>query len=176
MIVQFLLYFIFFFIQETHSFYWPARNIISNRATLELSPLSCTCQKLTDFLQDSAALGTVRFVVVGNGAILETIGSFSNLRYSETTKGRLATLSSDNPIFECHIRLSQVKVIKMIEVSKALPTGANKLLYVVRFLSAEGETLLSSILHGVEGRENITSWTSLKEKYCGNSDSFTFEQ
>jgi hypothetical protein len=38
-------------------------------------------QTITSFLADAKELGPVRFVVVGSGAILETVGSFDNLRY-----------------------------------------------------------------------------------------------
>ena len=44
---------------------------------------------LTEVLDECEALNNVRFVVVGNGAILETVGKFSNLRYSEGKQGLL---------------------------------------------------------------------------------------
>jgi hypothetical protein len=49
---------------------------------------------LKSFLQDMKAVGAVRFVVVGPGAILEAVGSFDNLRYSSSLKGTLATVST----------------------------------------------------------------------------------
>lgn len=98
---------------------------------------------LAQFLGDLAAVGPVRFVVVGNGAILETVGRWSNLRYADTPKGRLATVSTDEPCFECHLRLGEVKEVKNISVEKF-----GKLLRITRFLGADGSTLLSSILHG----------------------------
>lgn len=84
---------------------------------------------LVDFLRDSRDLGAVRFVVVGAGAILETIGSFENMRFSETVKGSLVTFSSDRPVFECHIRLSQVKEVQNVVVEKF-----EKKLRITRFL------------------------------------------
>jgi hypothetical protein len=63
---------------------------------------------LLDFLTDSQKLGYVRFVVVGGGAILEAVGTFDNLRVSDSSKGRLATVSLEEPCFECHIRLDEV--------------------------------------------------------------------
>ncbi len=98
---------------------------------------------LAQFLGDLAAVGPVRFVVVGNGAILETVGSWSNLRYADTPKGRLATVSTDSPCFECHLRLGEVKEVNNVSVEKF-----GKSLRITRFLGADGATLLSSILHG----------------------------
>ena len=82
-------------------------------------------------------------------------GSFSNLRYSNTAKGTLATLSSDNPNFECHIRLNEIEEVKMLCIKKALPNGLENTLYVTRFIGKDGTTLLSSILNG---EKNIENW------------------
>ena len=84
---------------------------------------------LTNFLVDMKGVGAVRFVVVGTGAILETVGSFDNLRFADTVKGRLATLSTDNPCFECHIRLGEVQEVKNVIVEKF-----EKKLRITRFL------------------------------------------
>ena len=99
--------------------------------------------KLAQFLTELASVGPVRFVVVGQGAILETVGSWSNLRYADTPKGRLATVSTDSPCFECHLRLGEVKEVKNVSVEKF-----GKMLRITRFVGADGSTLLSSILHG----------------------------
>lgn len=45
-------------------------------------------ERLEKFLGDCALLGPVRFVCMTDGAILEAVGSFDNLRYSDNSKGR----------------------------------------------------------------------------------------
>lgn len=85
--------------------------------------------KLYQFLTDARAVGAVRFVVVGTGAILETIGCFENMRFSDTVKGKLITFSSENPCFECHVRVAEVKEVKNIIVEKF-----EKKLRITRFL------------------------------------------
>jgi hypothetical protein len=85
--------------------------------------------KLYQFLADASAVGAVRFVVVGTGAILETIGCFDNMRFSDTVKGKLITFSSENPCFECHVRVAEVKEVKNIVVEKF-----EKKLRITRFL------------------------------------------
>lgn len=60
----------------------------------------------------------MRFVVVGPGAILEAVGSFDNLRYSESVKGKLATVSTESPCFECHLRLNEIFTVKNLLVDK----------------------------------------------------------
>lgn len=112
--------------------------------------------QLAQFLAELASVGPVRFVVVGNGAILETVGSWSNLRYTDTPKGRLATVSTDSPCFECHLRLAEVKEVKNVSVEKF-----GKMLRITRFLGADGSTLLSSILHGGAtdaDPQHVTAW------------------
>jgi hypothetical protein len=99
-------------------------------------------QQLGNFLSQAKSLGAVRFVVVGSGAILEAVGSFDNLRYADTPKGRLATVSLEEPCFECHIKLAEVKSIKNVVVEKF-----GKQLRITRFLGADGGSLLSAILH-----------------------------
>jgi Haemin-degrading HemS.ChuX domain len=105
---------------------------------------------LREYLQECNSLGPVRFVVVGEGAILETVGSFDNLRFSETPKGLLATLSTDDPCFECHIRCFKIDHCQQVVVEKN-----GKTLKIMRFngRAPSGDdgvvtTFLSAILHG----------------------------
>ena len=112
---------------------------------------------LLEYLQEAKNLGPVRFVVVGSGTILETVGSFDNLRFAETAKGILATVSTEQPNFECHIRMNEIKEIRMVEVNRG-----GKDMYISRFIDAQGSTVLSSILHG---EQYIGEWKSLKSKF-----------
>jgi hypothetical protein len=75
-------------------------------------------------------------------------------------KGKLATISTDAPCFECHIRLAEVKEVKNIVVEKF-----EKKLRVTRFLGADGTTLLSAILQPEDKQVYIDAWESLREKY-----------
>jgi len=118
------------------------------------------CAGLSEYLAECSALGPVRFVVVGAGAILETVGSFSNLRFSEGVKGKLATLSTDDPCFECHIRLAECK-----SATHAVVEKQGRTLRVVRFLAEDGKTAhLSAILHG-EDDKGKRQFEALQEKY-----------
>ena len=128
-------------------------NGIQQQLTSRIITSLNTVFTLNDYLLDSEKLGTVRFVVVGSGAILETVGSYSNLRYSESVKGKLATISWENPYpFECHLRINEIKTIKHIEIDKF----GNRL-YIARYLDSNQSTILSSILHDVNA-EKIQSW------------------
>ena len=116
---------------------------------------------LCQFLEDAKSLRAVRHVVQGNGAILETAGSFDNLRYSDIKdKGKLATVSSDIPFFECHIRLYEIKQVKLLEIVKF-----DRKLYIIRFLLDSGLTALSSILMNTDDVNEIEKWEALKKKY-----------
>lgn len=117
---------------------------------------------LIDYLHQSKKLGSVRFVVVGSGAILETVGSYDNLRFADTSKGKLATVSTELPNFECHIRLNEVKQIKMVEL-----TRNEKIMYISRFMDAQGATVLSSIL---DGNEYIQEWKDLRSAFISTGE------
>ena len=108
--------------------------------------------RLNIFLNDASKLGAVRFVVVGGGAILEAVGSFDNLRYADSPKSRLATISTDIPCFECHIRVNEVKEIRSIKIEKF-----GKLLRINRFIGFDNNTILSAILHEPSD-QNIAQW------------------
>merc|ERR1712187_595563 len=75
------------------------------------------------FLQDAASLGQLRFVVISPGAILESTAAFENMRVAETPKGRLATFSEtpkgETNNFELHLRLNEVRSVKLAEVEKS---------------------------------------------------------
>ena len=113
---------------------------------------SSICRRITvrDFLQDltDSKIGQVRFVVQGTGAILETVGSFDNLRYAETPKGTLATVSTTAPCFECHLKIDSIDSVQQVVIEKF-----GKTLRVFRFcgkdVSNTQTTFLSAILHEV---------------------------
>ena len=124
--------------RKSHNLASTSRALIPNSellgANTDVNPDSFDkIDLLTDFLADAGGLGAVRFVVVGTGAILETVGSFENLRYADTVKGKLATVSSENPCFECHIRLAEVKEVRNVVVEKF-----EKMLRITRFLGEIG--------------------------------------
>mmetsp|Transcript_4070 Transcript_4070/g.15716 ORF Transcript_4070/g.15716 Transcript_4070/m.15716 type:complete len:193 (+) Transcript_4070:2463-3041(+) len=77
---------------------------------------------LEEFLAECHTLGPMRFVVIGNGAILEAAGEFSNMRHSTTPKGELLTFSASSATdangllsFELHLRPDNVRSIEMVE-------------------------------------------------------------
>ena len=141
--------------RKSHNLVSSSRALIPNSELLgvntDVTPdLFDKTDLLTDFLADAGGLGAVRFVVVGTGAILETVGSFENLRYADTVKGKLATVSSENPCFECHIRLAEVKEVRNVVVEKF-----EKMLRITRFLGEIGSHEWHQNSWVVELRESI---------------------
>jgi len=102
-----------------------------------------------------------RFVVVGPGAILEGIGAFENLRH----KNGLATVSSDDNSFECHVRLGEVRSAQFATKAK----GPDETLHIVRLLGKDSKSLLSAILTGEDGApvedDSIQFFDSLRERF-----------
>ena len=82
----------------------------SINAARSTTRLNLTLEKYLQELNDSS-VGRVRFVVIGAGSILEAVGSFSNLRYSQTPRGKLATISTDEA-FECHFKIDAIASVK----------------------------------------------------------------
>ena len=146
-------------VQSFHSHHY--KNIKYNSILNSNVDIDTTNNILCQFLDDAKSLRAVRHVVQGNGAILETAGSFDNLRYSDIKdKGKLATLSSDIPMFECHIRLNEIKQVKLLEIVKF-----DRKLYIIRFLLDSGATALSSILMNTDDPNELDKWEALKKKY-----------
>lgn len=117
-------------------------------------------ENLMSFLADCEGWGECRFVVQGEGTILEAMGKISEMRSSANPKtgATLITLSNEFiPGFECHLRVDEINRVTHTVVSKF-----DKTLRVSRFLDAEDKNLLSVIL-GEEG--NIESWEKTREKY-----------
>ena len=107
-------------------------------------------------------------MVQGEGAILEAVGAFEELRVARGPKGPLATVSVGDS-FECHVRLKEVASASF--VSKEKPDG--KALHIVRLLDKEGESLLSAILHeGPDGYEDgaVSFYERLREKFGATVD------
>lgn len=105
-------------------------------------------ERLRKFLEDCELLGPVRFVALTEGAILEAVGSFDNLRYTELEKGTYATVSDGDSTFEAHLNCDRVASVNML--TKPNKEGTSEL-YITRFSDGQGNTLLSATLHAGEG-------------------------
>lgn len=141
-----------------------------------LSTVRCTAavtgtSLAKQFIVDAGALGTVRFVSVGNGAVLETIGRFD---YGQTDfaipgKGEYVTIASADRTFECHLCVS--KVAKITLSDEPAKVGGHTL-HVVRFVDEEAKIMLSVLLMWApnEGPGNylfgaVDEFNKLREKY-----------
>jgi len=99
-----------------------------------------------DVLLDAAKeLGTVRFIAISDGAVLETIGRFD---YGMSTfnvpgKGEYITIASADRTFECHI--NKAKVARVTMATEPAKIGGHDL-HVMRFLRADGGLVLSCLL------------------------------
>ena len=143
--------------------HWPRPQSTRLQASSE-SDFSSIARGL---LADMEALGEVRFVVQGAGAILESMGEsrlpegnlrrntgrFDNLRYSDTQRGPLATVSTPDPPFECHLFLNEVHAIRWLTVTKL-----DRVLRITRFLAADDKTLLSVILAPSASESEVQAW------------------
>jgi len=112
-------------------------------------------QKVYDLMQaihDSKI--SFRVVVVGKGAILETtseLGPVMRLTQSPSTGSNLITFASEDQSFEFHLQLANV--YKIVLTKKETPM---KILRIVRFLIANGETMCSLIL--ADESEEAVKW------------------
>lgn len=151
----------------------PSRAVASiSRASLPV--MAAGPVGIRRFLGDLEFLGPCRFVVQGNGAILEAVGAFDDLRVSNTPNGMLATVSVEKD-FECHIKTWQVKAATFVTKEGA----EGKQLYIVRLLDADDTSLLSVILHsGSDGYEEgaVEFWNQLKDRFGEKVELTTIEK
>ncbi|KAG2490864.1 hypothetical protein HYH03_010782 [Edaphochlamys debaryana] len=140
------------------------RRALAVRATA--APASTA--QLKSLLDDASAagLGQVRFIVLGDGAILESVNNWGGVRYNDVpSRGTLATIASADKSFECHIVLNKVKKA-LIAKSKAKAGDYD--VYAIRFQGEEGKMLLTCLLHGQAGVYQpaaVEAWKKLHEKY-----------
>lgn len=92
-----------------------------------------------------AGLGTMRFIAVTDGAVLETIGrlDYGTKKFSVPGKGDYVTIASEDKMFECHLNMTKVKTIELSEQKAKI---GDHQLYVVRFKADEGALMLSCLL------------------------------
>lgn len=118
------------------------------------------------FLERCTKLVSVRFIVVGDGAILESVSQFSSIKYTDTpTRGVLATISNDDKSFECHLVLNKLKQAK---IAKSKARNGDFDVYAVRFLEDGGKMALSCLLHGNSGSyspDSVAAWNDLHSDY-----------
>jgi len=110
------------------------------------------------FLSSAEGFGPCRFVVQGQGAILECVGTVTNMRSSTNPKTgkKLITISNDSG-FETHFRTDQIEKITFSTIDKF-----GKKLRINRFIGNDGETnLLSLILH--TGKDEDAGSTAKRE-------------
>ncbi len=104
-----------------------------------------TGQLLQQFIADAGELGTIRFVAVSDGAVLETIGRFdySKKVFDIPGRGVFLTIASIDQTFECHINLTKVSQVTM---SKEKAKVGDHDVYVVRLKRDDGGIALSCLL------------------------------
>jgi hypothetical protein len=115
---------------------------------------------IMDNIHDSGYL--FRMVVVGKGAILETVsalGPVLKVTQSPSTGTNMLTLANTDQTFEFHLQLAQVS--KMVLLEKVTPA---KTLRMVRILNADGESM-SSLILADESEEAVTWYEGLIAKY-----------
>lgn len=127
----------------------PARAYGVRRVCMTAAPVegseTATLVELEQFLSDAGDLGTIRFIAISDGAVLETIGRFDYAikRFNIPNKGTYLTLASEDKTFECHINTAKVVAVSMSKESAKI--GGHDL-YVIRLKNADGGIVLSCLL------------------------------
>lgn len=148
--------------------YRPARCAVRTFPAMSTQAPATT---LATFISDAADLGTIRFIAISDGAVLETIGRFdySVRSFSIPGKGDYLTIASEDKTFECHINCDKVAEITM---TKEKAKMGDHDLYVMRLRKSDGGIVLSCLLmwdpsrgpgnylHGA-----VNAFEALKQKY-----------
>jgi hypothetical protein len=131
-----------------------------------------TVAKVRAFISAARELGTVRFVAVADGAVLEAVGRFDYPLAEFTVPGRgtFLTLATEDRLFECHLNASGVRRITMSEDLTKDGSGAK--LPVIRFHGGGPRPMLSVSLmwepslgpgHYLHGAEE--AFDALRDQY-----------
>lgn len=144
------------------------------RCRIEASASSAnaaTTATLEQFLVDAENLGTIRFINISDGGVLETIGRFdySKKRIDVPNRGAFLTLANADKTFECHINISKVAKITLGK-EKAKMGGHD--LYVIRLKNEKDGIILSCLLMwdpsqgpGTYMHGAVSEFKRLEEKY-----------
>lgn len=104
-----------------------------------------TTTSLETFLRAAGDLGTLRFITISDGAVLETIGrlDYDIKNFTIPNKGDYLTIASVDTTFECHINLS--KVANVTVTTEKAKMGDHQL-HVIRLLGEKDKIVLSMLL------------------------------
>eukprot|EP00181_Compsopogon_caeruleus_P004414 CAMPEP_0184680376 /NCGR_PEP_ID=MMETSP0312-20130426/3245_1 /TAXON_ID=31354 /ORGANISM="Compsopogon coeruleus, Strain SAG 36.94" /LENGTH=195 /DNA_ID=CAMNT_0027130425 /DNA_START=39 /DNA_END=626 /DNA_ORIENTATION=- len=160
------------------SAYGSARRVsrLSGKSVISTTmTVSKKAERIQTFLKDAEGLGTVRFINMSAGSVLETIGRFDyGVRVFETPRGEYVSISTTDRTFECH--LNTEKVAKITMSKEAAKMGGHDL-FVIRFRDEDEEILLSCLLmwNPSEGpgqylAHAVESFNVLMAKYGGSYD------
>jgi hypothetical protein len=131
---------------------------------------------LKRFIYDAGALGTLRFVAVTGGAVLETVGrlDYALSEFSVPGKGAYLSVCAADKTFECHVNADKVGRVTLSE--EAAKVGGHAL-YVVRFLGEGAAPVLSVMLMwapnegpGVYLHGAVEAFRKLREQYGDGFD------
>lgn len=130
-------------------------------------------QRMRSFLREAAALGTLRFVAVSRGAVLETIGrlDYATSTFHAPGRGHFVSVAAPDRLFECHINVDQVHAVSL---SQERAKVGHHAVYVMRFLDERDLPLLSCMLmwHPSHGpahylADAVQRFTQLRERHNG---------
>lgn len=120
---------------------------------------------LKDFLEACHELGTLRFIVTSNAAVLEPRGRLEKLFYAELPgKGKYANMHTE--AFEFHLNMDKIQQVKF-ETGEA--KRGNFTTYAIRFLDETEAPALSVFLQWGKPGEyepgQVEAWEALRERY-----------
>ncbi len=142
----------------------------ASRAAQMTAPVSSTAT-LEGFISDASTLGTIRFINISGGAVLETIGRFDygTKVFEVPDQGKYLTLANDDKTFECHMNLAKISRVTM---SKEKAKMGDHDLYVIRLRDSDDKLILSCVLmwDPSQGPGNylhgaVDAFTELQSKY-----------
>mmetsp|Transcript_6101 Transcript_6101/g.18436 ORF Transcript_6101/g.18436 Transcript_6101/m.18436 type:complete len:162 (+) Transcript_6101:121-606(+) len=106
-------------------------------------PDGSVAHRLLQFFDEARDLGTIRFVCVSDGAVIETIGRFDYSAVYNDVRGGLLSLVSPDRLFELHV--STAKLAK-ITLSKERAKIGDHDIYVIRLKRPDEGIILSALL------------------------------
>lgn len=143
----------------------PFVPVAAKRGTVRFAADHGAEAPLKRFLDDLQFLGEMRFITVGDTAILETVAEIDAVNFKDQPDGTtMATLKSTDASFEAHLRLQELKKVRM----EATPKG-DRTLYAIRFLDRDDEPALVCLLHANQGEDydesTIEYWEGLRTTF-----------
>ncbi|KAJ8904274.1 hypothetical protein NDN08_000797 [Rhodosorus marinus] len=148
-----------------------SRVVVSQTESADSEPTP-KAKRLIEFFDEAKDLGTIRFINIGDGSVIETLGRFDySVKYNMVRGGLLSLISPDS-LFELHLATSK---IDKITFTKQPAKFGDHDIYVIRVKRDDDGIMISGMLMWNPSEEPGTYFPGTVDKFVGLMEKYNGE-